>query len=292
MVDKAEHILRTPAAARGTAGRFSSIPRPFLRWVGSKQALLDQVTSILPSHFDRYFEPFLGGGALFFNLRPERATISDQSSELIGVWTAIRDNCEHIIEYLRPLRPEKELYYKIRENRSSDPVVRAAEFIYLNKSCWNGLYRVNAKGKFNVPFGKPRTDHIFDETNLRACSSILNNKNVKILNQDFQKTTKNAKRGDLVYFDPPYVTKHNNNGFRDWNEVLFSWNDQERLAKEAIRLAEAGVYVVVSNADHGDIRDLYKNFDIVAFERSSTLSSSSRFRGRVGEILAISRGEL
>jgi len=276
--------------AATSAGRFSAVPRPFLRWVGSKQALLNHVTAALPTKFNRYFEPFLGGGALFFHLKPKDAVLSDQSSELIGVWSAIRDNCDAVVEYLKPLKPDKELYYRIRENRSSDPIIRAAEFIYLNKTCFNGLYRVNSKGKFNVPFGRPRTDYIFDEINLRACSEILRNENIEILNQDFSKSTSRASPGDLVYFDPPYVTKHNNNGFRDWNEDLFSWSDQERLAVESSRLARAGVSVVISNADHADIRRLYDDFDIVSFERSSTLSSSASFRGKVREIIAVSRG--
>lgn len=269
------------------SGRFSAVPRPFLRWVGSKQALLAHLHPHFPHKFGKYFEPFLGGGAPFFYLKPSRASLTDASSELIGVWTSVRDNCDAIVDYLRPLRPDKDLYYRIRENRSSDPVINAAEFLYLNKTCWNGLYRVNSKGKFNVPYGRPRSDFIFDEKNLRECSRLLNNNKISIRHADFEKAVENASEGDFVYFDPPYVTKHNNNGFRDWNEVLFSWGDQERLAELAKRLGSRGVHVVISNADHADLRKLYSGMEIHSFSRSSTLSSSAKFRGAVGEIVAI-----
>lgn len=285
-----EGPLITGQPRRPDLHRFSDLPRPFLRWVGSKQALLRYICPVLPSEFGRYYEPFLGGGALFFHLLPEEASLSDRSEELIDVWVAVRDHIDEIVEYLRPLKPDKELYYKIREGRSTNPVIRSAEFLYLNKTCWNGLYRVNSKGKFNVPFGRPRTDFIFDEENLRECSKALSRKSVDISVSDFCESTKNAKEGDFVYFDPPYVTKHNNNGFRDWNEVLFSWKDQVRLADEAKRLADIGVFVLVSNADHQDIRDLYTGFSLRSFSRSSTLSSSPKFRGSVGEIIAIGGG--
>lgn len=284
-------ITSSTPSPLNSKGRFSAIPRPFLRWVGSKQALLGQVDAALPDIFGKYFEPFLGGGALFFHLKPKNATLSDQSSELIQVWKSVRDDCDGIIEYLRPLKPDKELFYRIRENRSTDQTIRSAEFLYLNKTCWNGLYRVNSKGKFNVPYGRPRSNFIFDETNLRACSKILNKNSINIELQDFATSTSKAEAGDLVYFDPPYVNKHNNNGFRDWSENLFSWHDQERLAAEARRLAQKGACVVVSNADHKEIRDLYEGFNILRFERSSTLSSSAQFRGKVGEIIAVLGGK-
>ena len=272
---------------RRIAKRFSDVPRPFLKWVGSKQGLLNHLTPFLPPSYDRYYEPFLGGGALFFYECPSEATLSDQSAELISVWQVIRDDPEGIIDYLRDKRPDRDLFYEIREARSTDKTTFAAEFIYLNKTCWNGLYRVNSKGKFNVPFGRSRTDSILDAEKIRACSRALRAEGVIIENKDFRESVSDAKRGDLVFFDPPYVTKHNNNGFRDWNEVLFSWDDQVSLAAEARRLADRGVHVIISNADHKDIRDLYNGFEIIGFNRSSTLSSSPKFRGSVGEIIVV-----
>jgi DNA adenine methylase len=190
-----------------------------------------------------------------------------------------------MIEILSPMRPDKELFYKIRENRSEIRHKNAAELIYLNRVCWNGLYRVNSKGKFNVPYGAPRSDFIFDKDNLRACSELLNKRGVTIRRADFLESVSRAREGDLVFFDPPYVTKHNFNGFRDWNEKLFSWSDQERLAKAAHRLAERGVKVLVANAEHDDVAALYSRFGKIVLKRNSTLASNALKRGPSTEAL-------
>lgn len=266
-------------------GRFSAVPRPFLRWAGSKQALLNRIVEHVPAAYGRYYEPFLGSGALFFHLKPTRATLSDVSSELVAVWNSVRSNHEQLLEYLRPLKPDKDKYYEIRKNRSADSVTRSAEFLYLNKTCWNGLYRVNSKGEFNVPYGAPRTDFIVDEENLAACSKLLNRSGVSLRNVDFAVAVSKAKKGDLVYLDPPYVTKHNFNGFRDYNEKLFRWEDQIRLADLANELRARGVFVIVSNAEHQDVTELYPNFTAHSFTRNSTLSSNKAFRGPVSEVV-------
>ena len=241
--------------------------------------------SLIPEQYGRYYEPFLGSGALYFYLKPTRATLSDASSELIGVWRSVRDNPAFLIDYLAALKPDKSLFYKIRENRSDDELSRSAEFLYLNKTCWNGLYRVNSKGKFNVPYGAPRTDNLIDPDNLRECSKLLQNKNISISNRDFSHSLNSARRDDLVFLDPPYVTKHNNNGFKDYNEKIFSWEDQIRLAKLSELARLRGVKIIISNAHHSDVESLYPNFSKYIIERPSTLSSSSRFRGRVTEIV-------
>src|SRR5690606_7170492 len=152
-----------------------------------KQALLPRLTQVLPKTFERYYEPFLGGGALFFHLKPTKAVLSDASAELIAVWKEVKRDIDGIIEYLDPLKPDRDLFYKIRENRSANANIRAGEFLYLNKTCWNGLYRVNSKGKFNVPFGAPRTDFIFDKNNLKECSATLNHRGITLLCTDFTK---------------------------------------------------------------------------------------------------------
>lgn len=289
-----EHVAALASEHTGlpsaVLSRFGAVPRPFLRWAGSKQALLPHLIRALPRSFGRYYEPFLGAGALFFHLKPRVAVLSDIGTELISTWMAVRDHRGVIADYLRPLKPDRDLYYQIRERRSEDPAIRAAELLYLNKACWNGLYRVNSKGKFNVPYGRPRSDFIFDEQNLYACSKLLNEPGVQVRQSDFAEAVLDAKEGDLVYFDPPYVTGHNNNGFRDYNEKLFSWSDQVRLAAQAQQLANRGVHVVISNADHKDVRELYAGFNIASFERSSTLASTAKFRGKVGEIIATAGG--
>jgi DNA adenine methylase Dam len=170
----------TPQRIPTAEGRFTAIPRPFLKWAGSKQALIQQILPVLPKKFGRYYEPFLGSGALFFYLKPKKASLSDVSEELINVWVQVRDAHQHLIDQLAPLRPNKDLYYKIRESRSGDPKENAAEFIYLNRSCWNGLYRVNSQGKFNVPYGSPRSDFIFDKNNIKSCSALLRGSKISI----------------------------------------------------------------------------------------------------------------
>ncbi|MGX1586482.1 DNA adenine methylase [Brevundimonas diminuta] len=263
-------------------------PRPFLRWAGSKQRLLGQILPFIPPTYGRYYEPFLGSGALFLALRPERASLSDFSEEVVGVWKAVRDHVDYLSEYLRPLKPDKTIFYDIRGSRSLDYPARAAEFLYLNKTCWNGLYRVNSRGEFNVPYGAPQSDFIFDEANLKLCSDILKRPGITLTRCDFAQTLRSPRSGDLVFLDPPYVTKHNLNGFRDYNERLFSWADQERLAAMARRLVDRGVHVIVSNADHADVIALYDDFRLVQLERPSTLASNAAKRGRVTEAMFVS----
>ena len=263
--------------------RFSNEPRPFLKWAGSKQALLNHVVGVLPRSFKNYFEPFLGGGALFFLLEPSQAFLSDACAPLIETFEAVQKNPNAVLRNLKGRRPTKKHYYETRGKSSSGVFKRAADFIFLNKSCWNGLYRVNSDGEFNVPFGWPRTDHIVDASNLRACSLALKSATLSVV--DFEEAVSKAKEGDLVYLDPPYVTGHNNNGFRDWNETLFSWSDQQRLAKLAKYLAGRGVHVVISNADHKEIQKLYSGFSTYRFSRSSTLASSPDKRRTVGEVV-------
>jgi DNA adenine methylase len=259
--------------------------RPFLKWAGSKQALLAHIVQFLPDEFGTYYEPFLGAGSVFLHVQPRSARLSDLSAELIGVWQAVKDAPTAIIERLKGLTPDRDEFYRIRGGRSVDPVERAAELIYLNKSCWNGLYRVNSKGEFNVPFGSTTKTVILDADNLRGCAKLLQRDEIMLTCCDFEKSTENAKEGDLVFFDPPYVTKHNFNGFRDYNEKLFSWSDQERLAREAKRLRGLGAHVIVTNAAYPEIRALYDGFGTYEFERASTLASKSEHRGRVTEVI-------
>ena len=273
------------ATSTATKATEETQARPFLRWAGSKQRLLSRLLPLVPESFAHYYEPFLGSGALFFALSPETATLSDKSRELIETWKSVRDNPRSLCRYLAPLKPSKELFYKIRSSRSEDYPARAGEFLYLNATCWNGLYRVNSKGEFNVPYGAPKTDFIFDRENLLACSRLLSRAEVALVGSDFAETICNASAGDFVFLDPPYVTKHNNNAFRDWNESLFSWEDQVRLASVANRLADRGVHVVTSNADHPSIAKLYRNFKQLRFDRPSTLASDATKRGRVTEAI-------
>jgi DNA adenine methylase len=263
------------------------LSKPFLRWVGSKQRLLHQISPYLPRKFGRYFEPFLGSAAPFFHLRPDRAFLSDTNSDLISTFTATRDHPNAILRRLRNEVPDRDTFYRIRSNRSDHPVRRAAEFIYLNKSCWNGLYRVNLKGEFNVPYGAPKSDGILDPSLFRQCSKLLQNQKVKLSVSDFEDACSHAKRGDFVFMDPPYVTAHNNNGFIEYNEKIFGWDDQIRLARLCNRLSSIGVFVLVTNANHLPLIDLYEGFQPIEMVRKSTLAGNIKARRKVSEVLLI-----
>jgi DNA adenine methylase len=282
-----KQVLEGSTLEARAAAPLSATPRAFLRWAGSKRFLLRHLVPLLPRAIGTYHEPFLGSGSLFFLLRPERAVLNDACQDLVETYRALSRSPDLIVDALSEMRPDPALYYRIRRARSTDPAIRAAEFLYLNATAWNGLYRVNARGEFNVPYGRPKTDNISDATNLLACSSILRGPNVALTSGDFERAISTAVSGDLVYMDPPYVTRHNNNGFVDYNEQLFKWSDQERLALAARRLADSGVSVIVSNANHHDVLALYPGFTAIRVERCSTLAGSPASRGPVSEIILV-----
>lgn len=270
----------------------SATPRAFLRWAGSKRAVLSQLVEVLPCRFKTYREPFLGSGSLFFLIQPKRAALTDSCTELICTFEAVRDSPETVLRYLAPMRPNKELFYAMRANRSRGSIKRAAEFIYLNKTCWNGLYRVNSNGQFNVPYGAPKSDFIVDPANIRSCSKALSEHGVELAVANFDDALQDVEAGDLVFLDPPYVTGHNNNGFIDYNERLFSWDDQIKAAECAAKAADAGAHVIVTNAHHNDVISLYKGFNVMELTRHSTLASASTARGRVREAILWKPGKL
>jgi DNA adenine methylase len=261
--------------------------RPFLRWAGSKRRLLPKLVPRLPREYNRYFEPFLGGGSVFFALKPEAAVLSDINFSLIQAFRAIRDDVDHVIRILREMDYSEEWYYRLRGATStSDRWEAAARFIALNLTCWNGLYRENSQGKFNVPFGSRENPDFLDETRLRAASVGL--RHAVLLHADFETVLKRAEDGDLVYVDPPYVTLHTRNGFSEYNKRLFKWEDQVRLAKVCRSLVERGTQVVLTNGSHESITHLYPDFQIDRVRGSSTIAASVDHRGRSEE--AIIRG--
>lgn len=269
------------------ATSLSTTPRPFLKWAGSKRRFLPDILPHLPHRFNRYYEPFLGSGALFFLLRPTSAILSDNCAELIQTYEAVRTNPVAVSRYLAPLRPDRRLFYSIRDNRSRCPYERAAEFIYLNKTCWNGLYRVNQNGQFNVPYGRPRSNHIASETNIHSCANALAFPGIRLAVGDFQSVLGDVGTGDLVFLDPPYVTGHRSNGFVDYNEKLFSWSDQERLAKVAKHLRACGAHVLITNADHPSVRQLYKGFQLHFLTSHSTISGKTCGRRKMSQLLVV-----
>lgn len=265
---------------------------PFLKWPGGKRSLLQQLTKSFPSQSEQstYFEPFLGGGAVFFSLRPRHAVLSDINSDLIEVYQAVRDEVDAVICHLSKMKYDEITYYKVRKSNPRSRAKRAARFIYLNKSCFNGIYRVNSKGKFNVPFGKHGKNVLLcDENQLSSASAAL--KDVEIVCLDFEHSLLRCRAGDFVYVDPPYTTAHKNNGFLEYNAKIFSWEDQERLARVVHRLANEGVKVVISNADHPTIVEQYQalgNFSIKTISRQSTVAGSAKQRSTTTELVIAS----
>lgn len=248
--------------------------------------MIPHLTHALPK-FNRYYEPFLGSGSLFFALEPKDAVLSDSNRELINCYRQVKNNCKHVLGILKELSVDKDSYYKVRDNLypKADAIQRAAFFIYLNKTCWNGLYRVNASGRFNVPCGSLRSNTlIFEEENLRAASRLL--KHVKLGCCDFEESIKEVRKGDLVYLDPPYVTSHFKNGFIGYNSKLFSQLDELRLARIASELQSKGVLIVISNAAHPSIKQLYNgHFYKTEIVRFSGIAADPVRRSKFSELL-------
>lgn len=260
-----------------------SLCAPLIKWPGGKRKLVGSISSYFPNYFGTYYEPFFGGGAVFFALQPRVSVISDSNAELINLYRQVRDSPEQLIIELKGLKNSEDEYYRIREMSPQSPLLRAARLLYLTRLSFNGIHRVNLRGEFNVPYGKKTYLATVDESLLLRTSAAL--KNTQIIDGDFESITKNAKAGDLLYFDPPYTVAHGNNGFVKYNERIFSWSDQERLASHAKSLAKAGCKVVVSNADHESIHDLYSGFHCKIVERRSVIAASSTHRRLITECI-------
>lgn len=266
---------------------------PFLKWAGGKRWLVDGIRKLVPSIecvAGTYFEPFLGSGAMFFSLRPAKAVLNDINVELINVYRAIKENPEGLDRLLRRYHRHhcSELYYRTRESVPRTPLTAAARFVYLNRTCWNGLYRVNRKGRFNVPVGTKSNVVLPTDDFVGICRLL---KSVSLHSTDFSEIVEQSCYGDLVFADPPYTVNHNLNGFRKYNEKLFSWEDQERLHAAALDAIKRGARVIVSNADHKSIRKLYseKQFEVHTVERLSKISGANSGRKYITEVIITSR---
>lgn len=268
--------------------------RPFLKWAGGKGQLMAQLQPLLPSRtVRRYFEPFVGSAALFFALRPERATLSDVNAELVDCYRAVQTEVDGVIEALAAHRYEEQAYYRVREQdpRTLSLPERAARTIYLNKTGYNGLYRVNRAGRFNVPFGRytnPGFASRESVENLRACSRAL--AGVKLLVRDFGEVVRDAREGDLVYFDPPYVPLSETSDFTAYVPGGFGPREQERLASVVHALSERGVLVMLSNSDTPVVRDLYARYRIDGVSAARSINSRANRRGKVAEVVVRNYG--
>ena len=274
--------------------------RPFLKWAGGKTSLLPQLLELAPAQINTYYEPFLGGGALFFALQAEGrfqgAVLTDLNRELVNAYTQVRDNVDALIRALsvhqrkyRAADDRAEYYYKIRGKRLTCSLGGAANLIFLNKTCFNGLYRVNSRGRFNVPHGRYANPTICDEENLRATSEALQGVELRVA--DFGSAASRAQRGDFVYFDPPYVPLSTTSNFTSYTASDFGMPEQRRLADAAAQLIANGASVVLSNSAHPDIADLYQSdaFHLAQVEAPRSINARASGRGPVREYLIQSR---
>lgn len=270
--------------------------KPFTKWTGGKRQLLPELLSLMPKNYDQYFEPFIGGGALFFDTMPKKATINDFNKDLVLAYRQIRDDVELLISYLEKhkMNNSKDYYLKIRSldreegfHRLSD-VEKAARLIYMLRVDFNGLYRVNSKNQFNVPYGKYQNPKIVDIDLLTKINKYLNDADIKILQGDFELAVSEAKEGDFVYFDPPYAPVSPTSSFTSYTHEGFDIWDQKRLKDVFLKLTNRNVKVMMSNSDVELIHELYgqiDNVDIKIVGANRMINSRSSGRGKVNEVI-------
>lgn len=275
-------------------------PKPFVKWVGGKRQLLSQFRELNfypPYNFNpetaTYFEPFVGGGAMFFDLLPKKAVLSDLNRELVATYSVIKNDVKKLIKILENHQNNncKEYYLKIRalDPEELSDAELAARFIYLNRTGFNGLYRVNKKGQFNVPYGKNKNPLICDEENLKKVHKAL--KETRIFNQDYKIALEEAKKGDFIYFDPPYYPVNRTSNFTSYTREDFLEKEQEELRDTFLKLHKKGCFVMLSNSDTDFIKDLYSNLDknikIHKVFAGRAINSNGKKRGKVKEVVVI-----
>ncbi len=266
---------------------------PFLKWVGGKRQLMPSIVELLPKNIKvlNYVEPFIGGGAVLFHLQPQNAVINDFNEELINVYDVVKNNLNELISDLKKHKNDPEYFYEIRGlDRSNDfenltPVERASRIIYLNKTCFNGLYRVNNAGEFNSPFGRYKNPNIVNEPTLKAVNKYLNNNNVIIRNDDYATVLEELDERTFVYLDPPYHPISESSNFTGY--VQGGWNifDQVRLRDACDKLTEKGIKFLLSNSSAPQIQDLYENYRVTTVKANRAINSNGADRGEVNEVL-------
>lgn len=272
--------------------RKNKLVQPVLKWVGGKRQLLPEIEKYIPSTYKAYYEPFVGGGAVLFHLQPKTAVINDINGELINLYSIIKDDVEALITDLQRHRNESDYFYEIREldrkkeeyNRLS-AVERASRVIYLNKTCYNGLFRVNRAGEFNSPFGSYKNPNIVNEITLRAVSNYFNKSDIRFENTDFVQALDGIKRGSFVYFDPPYDPVSSSASFTGYDKGGFDRAEQQRLKELCDSLNEKGVKFLLSNSSTDFIRDLYKDYKIEIIKAKRAINSKGDSRGEIDEVL-------
>lgn len=263
------------------------LKKPFLRWTGGKNWLVPEFSKIVSKiNYNDYHEPFLGGGSIFFSLNTEKKSfLSDYNPELINCYFHVKNNPDKVLNYLKDFPQTKDFYYEIRDCELKLNIKNAAKFIYINRTSFNGIYRVNKSGKFNVPYGFKTFDLKEFENKIYSCSNQLKNSN--LLSTDFQESIVNIKENDLVFLDPPYTISHNNNGFIKYNEKLFSKFDQFRLSDLIGEIRDRGAFYILSNAHHPEVKKIYDKFndEVYTLSRKSLIAAKSSARNNYKEYI-------
>lgn len=271
-------------------------PKPFVKWAGGKRQLIPVLNENLPRIFGTYYEPFIGGGALLFHILTERdgqkCSISDLNSDLVLAYTTIRDRIDDLISSLKNheknyRKDSKSYYYSVRESNPRSEVEKTSRLLFLNRTCFNGLYRVNSKGKFNVPLGRYTNPNIVNEDNLRSVCAILQSSKVSIKCRDFESVLQDAKKGDLVYFDPPYQPVSDTANFTSYTNKDFTDKDLERLAELCNKLDSKGCKVLLSNSDSKQVSDMFsgKAWKVSKIQANRSINSNSKKRTGHFELL-------
>lgn len=265
---------------------------PVVKWVGGKRQLLQDILKHIPDRYSTYYEPFVGGGAVLFHLQPEKIVINDINEELMSVYNVICNNVEELIEDLKKHKNESDYFYKIRElDRDREKyaqlnnIGRASRVIYLNKTCYNGLFRVNRQGEFNTPFGRYKNPNIVNEATLRAVNNYFNKAKVTLKCGDFEEAVKGIRKGSFVYFDPPYDPVSDSANFTGYDKGGFDKDEQIRLKKLCDKLNNRGVKFLLSNSSTEFILDLYKDYNITIVKAKRSINSKGDGRGDVNEVL-------
>ena len=270
----------------------NGLPHPFLKWAGGKRQLISQMYKYFLKNFNKYIEPFIGGGAVLFYLKPKFSIIIDINKDLINCYKVIKNNVKELIELLKNHKNEKNYYYKIRALDRDDEkftklsnIEKASRIIYLNRCCYNGLYRVNSKGQFNVPFGKYRSPNFCDKENLLAVNKAL--QNVKIIHGSFELCLDYAEKDDFVYFDPPYYPISKTSSFTSYTKENFGKNSQKRLYNVFENLNERGCKLMLSNSYNEYIKSLYENYRIVTLDARRAINCNAAKRGNINVLLIL-----
>lgn len=285
--------------APGASPKYAAgdVAQPVVKWAGGKKGLLGALLPLVPASVERYIEPFAGGAALFFALASEsprrfkNATLTDTNADLVALYQTLKRSPEALIESLSAYRYEEAMFYRVRDLDPStlSPLERGARLLFLNKTCFNGLWRVNSKGKFNVPFGRFVNPTIVDPPRLREAAKALRHATCKV--SDYLSTTRDAKQGDFVYFDPPYTPVSSTANFTAYGSAGFGRLEQERLVEELMRLKKNKVAAVLSNADTPETRELYARFSVRVVHMRRSINRDTKKRGLAPELLVTTWGK-